>query len=90
MKKVIYSITKIGKTENTKTTGVGYITDTELITANIAKSGKAYIRVYDCVKYCQRIGEAGDEYRGLYSELVEYEGRDIEIAYYIWYKVTKD
>ena len=26
MKKVIYSITKLGKVENTKVTGVGYIT----------------------------------------------------------------
>ena len=31
MKKVIYSITKLGKVENTKITGVGYITDEELI-----------------------------------------------------------
>ncbi len=36
MKKVIYSITKLGKTENTKFTGVGYITDEELITANVS------------------------------------------------------
>lgn len=35
MKKVIYSITRIGKKENTKYTGVGYITDEELITAGI-------------------------------------------------------
>lgn len=27
MKKVIFSITKLGRVENTKVTGVGYITD---------------------------------------------------------------
>ncbi len=30
MKKVIYSITRLGKVENTKMTGVGYITEDEL------------------------------------------------------------
>ena len=45
MKKVIFSVTKLGKVENTKVTGVGYITDEDLITANIGKSGKPYIRI---------------------------------------------
>ena len=39
MKKVIYSITKLGKIENTKITGIGYITDEDLITANVSKTG---------------------------------------------------
>ena len=52
MKKVIFSVTKLGKVENTKVTGVGYITDEDLITANIGKSGKPYIRIYSCVKDC--------------------------------------
>ncbi len=38
MKKVIYSITRLGKVENTKMTGVGYITDDELIIAQISKN----------------------------------------------------
>ena len=44
MKKVIYSITKLGKVENTKITGIGYITDEDLITANVSKTGKPYMR----------------------------------------------
>ena len=40
MKKVIYSITKLGKIENTKVTGIGYITDEDLITAYVSKTGK--------------------------------------------------
>lgn len=39
MKKVVFAVTKQGRYENTKTTGVGYITDTDLITACISKSG---------------------------------------------------
>ena len=47
MKKVIYSITKLGKVENTKVTGIGYITDEDLITANVSKTGKPYITVLE-------------------------------------------
>lgn len=41
MKKVVFAVTKQGRYENTKTTGVGYITDTDLITTCISKSGAA-------------------------------------------------
>ena len=58
MKKVIYSITKLGKIENTKITGIGYITDEDLITANVSKTGKPYIRIFPCVKNCQEFSLA--------------------------------
>ncbi len=45
MKKVIYSITKLGKVENTKVTGIGYITDEDLITANVSKTGKPSVQI---------------------------------------------
>ena len=48
MKKVIYSITKLGKIENTKVTGVGYITDEDLITANVSKTCYPYRRQAQC------------------------------------------
>lgn len=64
MKKVVYSITKLGKVENTKITGVGYITDEDLITANISKIGKPYIRIYSCVKNCHPIPNSTDEFKG--------------------------
>lgn len=89
MKKVVYSITKLGKVENTKITGVGYITDEDLITANISKTGKPYIRIYSCVKDCHPIPNSTDEFKGAYYEIVEYEGRDIEVNYYIWFKLAK-
>ncbi len=89
MKKVIYSITKLGKTENTKFTGVGYITDEELITANVSKNGKPYIRVFECIKDCHPVINTKDEYKGAYYEIVEYDGRDIEVNYYVWYKLAE-
>ena len=89
MQKVVYSITKLGKKENTKVTGVGYVTDEDLITANVGKSGKAYIRIFPCVKDCHPVSGTTDEFKGAYYEIVEYDGRDIEINYYIWFKITK-
>ncbi len=81
MKKVIYSITKLGKTENTKFTGVGYITDEELITANVSKNGKPYIRVFECIKDCPPVINAKDEYKGAYYEIVEYSSVSLNILY---------
>lgn len=39
MKKVVYSVTKIGRTENTKMTGLGYITDKDLVALSISYFG---------------------------------------------------
>lgn len=89
MKKVIFSVTKLGKVENTKVTGVGYITDEDLITANVSKTGKPYIRIFPCVKNCHLVMNSTDEFKGAYYEIVEYDGRDIEVNYYIWYKLAK-
>ena len=89
MKKVIYSVTKLGKIENTKMTGVGYVTDEELVIAQISKNtGKAYIRKFDCIKDCHPVPNATNEFKGVYYEIVEYEVRDIEVNYYIWYKLA--
>ncbi|MBE7068038.1 MAG: hypothetical protein E7381_01915 [Clostridiales bacterium] len=90
MKKVIYSVTKLGKVENTKITGVGYITDEDLITAGYSqRTNKPYIRIYDCVKDCRPVSGTDDEFRGSYYEIVEYKGRDIEVNYMIWFKLAK-
>ena len=40
MKKVLYTVTRVGK-ENTKVSGVGCITDTDLVTAQISKSSES-------------------------------------------------
>ena len=55
MKKVVYSISKLNKFGSTKMTGVGFITDSDLIIACVSQKGNPYIRVFeDCVKNCHR------------------------------------
>lgn len=84
MKKVIYSITKLGKVENTKITGVGYVTEEELVIAKVSKNtGKPYIRTFNCIKDCHPVIGATNEFKGTYYEILEYDGRDIEVNYYI-------
>lgn len=98
MKKVIFSVTKAGKNSN-RISGIGYITNEDLLIPAISKNGKAYIRVFeDCLKYCHKIPSETDEFRGTYYELKEvefetkngsgYETREVEINYYIWYKLA--
>ena len=41
MKKVVFSVTKLGKAEQ-KISGIGYVTDEDLITACMGKNGKPY------------------------------------------------
>ncbi len=90
MQKVIYSITHCRKFgDNPKFTGIGYITDEDLITANIGKSGKPYIKIFNCIKYCHQITNSSDEFKGYYNEFVENDDRNIELNYYIWFKLIK-
>lgn len=98
MKKVIYSITKIGKKENTKISGIGYITDTDIITACVSVKGKPYVRVFEnAIKYCHQVLNTENEFKGAYSELVEMEltdekdrktTREVEVDYLIWFKLV--
>ena len=96
MKKVVYSVTRLGRTEQ-KISGIGYVTDEDLITACIGKSGKPYIRVFeDCLKNCFPVKE--DEYKGEYYELLEVEvktkygsseTKEVEVHYSIWFKYVR-
>ena len=103
MKKVVYSVSKQNRSGSTKMTGLGFITENDLIIACTSKSGKAYIRVFeDCVKNCHPITGRENEYRGAYYEIREIEvqttnsggddtgseKREIELNYRIWYKIT--
>ena len=79
-----------------KISGLGYITDTDLVIACMSKAGKPYIRVFeDCVKNCHPIPDKQGEYKGAHYEIREvqldtgkdnYETREIELNYNIWYK----
>ena len=95
MKKVIYSVTKYGKYE-TKLTGIGYVTDEDLIIAAVSKSGKPYVRVFeDCIRNCNKIQGRNDEFKCNITEIHEveietknnnYDTREIEVEYGIWFK----
>ena len=96
MKKVVYSVSRYKKGEIIKMTGIGYITDKDLVIACMSKKGNPYIRVFeDCLQYLNRITDKENEFKGLISEYHEveidtgdsgYETREIEIEYNIWYK----
>lgn len=98
MKKVVFSVIKAGRNEN-RLSGVGYITDKDLLIPAISRNGKAYIRVFeDCIRYCHKMPNENNEFKGTFYELKEiefetrsgsgYEMREIEITYYIWYKLA--
>ena len=98
MKKVVFSVTKVGK-DDYRMKGVGYLTDTDLIIPCISKAGKPYIRVFeDVVKCCHKVIGKDDEFKGAYYEIREIEFEDIngskekrecEINYNIWYKLAE-
>ena len=100
MKKVVYSVTKIGKFNQTKQSGIGYITDEDLIVAFISQSNKPYIKIFeDCLKDLHPNSNSRDEFKGYYYEIAETEltddkGRrttkEIEVNYYIWYKIIEE
>lgn len=89
MKKVIYSVTRVTKGENQKLSGIGYITDTDLITSSLSKKNTPYIRVFeDCIKDCHQVVNTTDQFKGAYFEVAEYEGHDYQINYFIWYRLV--
>lgn len=86
MRKVIYSVSK---DSNYKITGIGYVTDEDLIAACLSKNGKPYIRVFeDYIKNCHPVNGKDGEFKGWYYEVHEYEGRNIINNYSIWFKYT--
>ena len=106
MQKVVYSVSRLNRFGDTKVkmTGVGFITDSDLITACVSKKGNAYIRVFeDCVKNCHAVSGRDSEYKGAHYEIREvefetknpsgestgYDTREIEVEYSIWYKIVK-
>ena len=89
MKKVVYSVTRLTKEENIKTSGIGYITDTDLLTVATTKDNKPYIKVFeDCLKYCHQVSNKETEFKGTYYEVAEYEGHEYQKTFYIWYKLA--
>ena len=72
MKKVVYSVSRFNKSGNNKLTGIGFITDKDLIIACVSQKGNAYIRVFeDCIKNCHSIPNRDGEYKGAHYEIRE-------------------
>ena len=102
MKKVVYSISKLNRFGSNKMTGVGFITDKDLIIACVSQKGNPYIRVFeDCVKDCHPVAGKEGEFKGAHYEIREaefekknscgestgHETREIEVEYSVWYKL---
>lgn len=97
MKKVTFSIKK---RNSDKITGVGYITDEDLLIPAISKNNKPYIRVFeDCIKYCNKIVGKDNQYQGIYEYITECDledeqgritTRELSISYYVWFKIIEE
>lgn len=97
MKKVTFSIKK---RNSEKITGVGYITEEDLLIPAISRNNKPYIRVFeDCLKYCNKIVGKTNEYQGIYEMIIpceildknaSTETKELPISYYIWYKLIEE
>ena len=99
MKKVVYSVQKLGRNESPKITGLGYLADKDLVIACMSQKGKPYIRVFEDVReYCHPLVGRDGEFKGQITEYREIEVEkenngyssmetiDIEIEYKIWFK----
>ena len=103
MKKVVYSVSRNNRFGSNKLTGLGFITESDLVIACMSKKGNAYIRVFeDCVKNCHAVQGRDGEFKGAHYEIREvevetksgsgeftgYDKREIEVEYSIWYKLV--
>ncbi len=99
MKKIVFAVTRYVKGEPQKQSGIGFITDEDLIIACVGKNNKPYIRVFqDCVHSCYPIPNKPGEFKGNHYEIHEIEveskngskdTREIEVDYKIWYKYAE-
>lgn len=102
MKKVVYSIKKV-RNPDEKLSGFGFINDEgTLLCKCVSKTGKRYTRAFDEVEqHCHPIIGKEKEFKGyvtiyyndvpLYNkEHDNYDVRDIEVEYSIWYKIVEE
>ncbi len=89
MKKVVFAIRKVKDFDN-KISGLGYITDDgTLIQKYKRPDGEKSYRVFpDVEQRCFPILNKQNEYKGYVTKYFEYDGRDIEVEYSVWYKTV--
>ena len=74
MKKVVYSVQRVGRFEIPKMSGLGYIVEDNLLISAISQKGKPYIRVFEGVtEYCHKVVGKDDEFKGYFTEYKEVE-----------------
>ena len=91
MKKVVYSIKKV-RNPDEKLSGFGFINDEgTLLCKCFSKTGKRYTRAFDEVEqHCHPIIGKENEFKGYVTMYYEYDGRDIEVEYSVWYKIVEE
>ena len=92
MKKVVYSTKKV-RNPDEKLSGLGFINDEgTLLCKCVSKTtGKRYTRAFDEVEqHCHPIIGKENEFKGYVTMYYEYDGRDIEVEYSVWYKIVEE
>ena len=89
MKKVVFAIRKVKDFDN-KIFGLGYITDDgTLIQKYKRANGEKSYRVFpDVEQRCFPILNKQNEYKGYVTKYFEYDGRDIEVEYSVWFNTV--
>lgn len=102
MKKVVFSITNVRSKSDKKLSGLGYLTEGNLLCPCISKNNKPYIRIFEDVeKACHPVANRQDEFKGYitmyFTEVPVYREKDgsydmldLEVEYQVWYKFVKE
>ena len=99
MKKVVYSVSRVGRFDTPKMSGLGYVVEGNLLISATSQKGKAYIKVFKgAVEYCHKVVGKENEFKGNFTEYKEVEIEkktngyvsletiEVENEYKIWYK----
>ena len=99
MKKIVYSISRVGRFDTPKMSGLGYVVEGNLLISAISQKGKPYIKVFEgAVEYCHKVVGKETEFKGNFTEYKEVEIEkktneyvsletiEVENEYKIWYK----
>jgi len=96
MKKVVYTVRK-SRSDSYKLSGIGFITEQDLIASGISSNNKSYVRIFEeAVNYCHAVDSQKTEFKGILTEYPtvnidtgkgNYEEKQVTIDYYIWYKI---
>lgn len=92
MRKVVYSIKKVRGNSDDKISGLGFLNEEgTLLCKCVSKNGKRYTRAFDEVEqHCHPIIGKENEFKGYVTMYYEYDGRDIEVEYSVWYKIVEE